>query len=676
MKLHVLLFGLIVGAAFHASAADAPKRPLGMEALAHPEYLPFFYPRGTQTLQFSSHDPTGDNDDGNFQRAFVKYIDANGEYVMFDAYGPGCLCRQQFNTRWVYDERTKKLVLAGAQNSRVRYYFDGERTPRIDMTVGDFFEGKNPSFGAPFAFTSDFKDYKGGDGFVDKTRPAPTFTMQYYPLLFAKRLKVTFVPSEEFKRFLEEDKYIVSYYQYTYHLYPVDTPVFSWTRDPSSSDAARALFRNAGNDPKSSAGNKTTEATVTVAPGKTVTLLDVQGQGSIASLKLRLSPYSEETFFGVRIRMRWDEPAYNGENIIDAHVDMPIGSFFGGGSADFANRGKIPTKKLANLFYGFDGAQGTFYSYWPMPFWKSARIEIVNDSSAPVTVAAAIAQTPKEKFAYPQGDAGHFYAKQTKYSDPGDGLYAIGFHEWGLGHVVGANFFSQNYCMEGDELTFFDGSRSPQIHGNGTEDDHNQGWGGTEYQQPLWGALLNGYQGAYRIYLNDSYVFNHEINVTHETHECGGTNGKTDVVTYFYKTNPSWFALMPETDSLDVGIPESEQAHDYSVKGQTWSGSVRSAYDGYVKNPRAVTFVEEGNGQQTAEVFVDGVKVARPWLVLFNPTTPESQAWVDSEFELPAALTRGKSKLRIEVRYLDSAKADINEFHYWVYSHIPTGVSQ
>lgn len=142
----------------------------------------------------------------------------------------------------------------------------------------------------------------------------------------------------------------------------------------------------------------------------------------------------------------------------------------------------------------------------------------------------------------------------------------------------------------------------------------------------------------------------------------------------------------------------------YKVVGQTWSGSLRTSYDGYVKDPRAVTILEErrafkghsdfsvsinpkyegvrvrrlvsrvGNGMQTAEVFVNGVKVGRSWLVLFNPTTPETQAWVDSEFELPASLTRGKWKLRIEVHHLGSSAGAINEFHYWVLSHAPVSM--
>ena len=38
------------------------------------------------------------------------------------------------------------------------------------------------------------------------------------------------------------------------------------------------------------------------------------------------------------------------------------------------------------------------------------------------------------------------------------------------------------------------------MHGDGTEDDHNQGWGGYAVQQPYWGGLINGFQGGYRLY--------------------------------------------------------------------------------------------------------------------------------------------------------------------------------
>jgi len=55
--------------------------------------LPFL-PAGVQTHQFCSYDRAGDNYDANY---FPLYTETNGECVIFDAMGPGCLYRQQMN---------------------------------------------------------------------------------------------------------------------------------------------------------------------------------------------------------------------------------------------------------------------------------------------------------------------------------------------------------------------------------------------------------------------------------------------------------------------------------------------------------------------------------------------------------------------------------------------------
>src|SRR5690348_8936665 len=55
--------------------------------------LPFLR-TGVQTHQFCSYDRAGDNFDWEY---FPLYTDTNGECVIFDATGPGCLYRQQMN---------------------------------------------------------------------------------------------------------------------------------------------------------------------------------------------------------------------------------------------------------------------------------------------------------------------------------------------------------------------------------------------------------------------------------------------------------------------------------------------------------------------------------------------------------------------------------------------------
>ena len=121
----------------------AADRPLayGFDAMGHPELLPFFLPNGTQTRQFITYDPAGKNQSG-----FFNPYEENGEYVFFDEIGPGCLVRQQMN---VFSKLTQF-----PNEVRIRYYFDDEPKPRIDMTFAEFFGkgGKFPPFTPPLTY--------------------------------------------------------------------------------------------------------------------------------------------------------------------------------------------------------------------------------------------------------------------------------------------------------------------------------------------------------------------------------------------------------------------------------------------------------------------------------------------------------------------------------------------
>ncbi len=79
------------------STIEITRSAPGLPSMRQIEALPLLFPNGTVTKQFSSYDPTGGNGDGNFKSSYTKYIDDNGEFVIFDASGPGCLYRQQYN---------------------------------------------------------------------------------------------------------------------------------------------------------------------------------------------------------------------------------------------------------------------------------------------------------------------------------------------------------------------------------------------------------------------------------------------------------------------------------------------------------------------------------------------------------------------------------------------------
>ena len=121
-------------------------------------------PKNVLSGQTSSHHRNGVNkDEGNF-----LYTDENGESVLFDAAGPGCI-KSIFSTK----------IVSG---TTIKFYFDGEETPTYDMPILDLYNGRHPDFPAPMAscrwlgyFMKD--DAKGGNLMM--------------PIPFDKSLKIT-----------------------------------------------------------------------------------------------------------------------------------------------------------------------------------------------------------------------------------------------------------------------------------------------------------------------------------------------------------------------------------------------------------------------------------------------------------------------------------------------------
>lgn len=656
----------------------------GFEAMAHPESMPLLHLPGTVTKQVLAFDQTGGNNDGNYHRAFVQYIDKNGEAVIFDEYGPGCLYRQQMNV-WVgYGGPTLLLFNPNVTNAKIKYYFDDEPQPRLNVSMDDLFGARREPFTSPFTFQD------------DGTFPIPPrydinrgrFSIMYYPLTFKKRLKITFVPDKNW------DFRGTTWYQNTYIAYAKDAPIESWNDQRLDSKEVRKQWANVGTDPKSTQGNITVKKSLSISKGKEKTVVELNGQGSIGSLKLNLNPFTQETFFNSTLRIYWDG------NKVPA-VDVPLGYFFGAGGKDYLCAEDVFQKKLQSLLFGFDKKTGNLYSYWSMPYWKSARIVIANNSKEDIrSLTCEVQYKEARTLHYPQEATGYFHVKRTVDTDTKVKPFTTAFKESGRGHVVGISFFTEGYDMDGDEFTYIDGSRTPQVHGSGTEDDHNQGWAGTAYQKPLWGALIDGYQGAYRIYMNDNYVFNKEITINYEYSKCKGwpKGGNSDVTIYYYKAASP--AVLELTDELDVANAHSEKAHNYRINGQTKYEELFSSYDGYEQKVDYDTLTDAGrsyngssqfvmklnpdnggirlrkrlnrtgNGVQTANVFVDG-KEAGIWHFVQSSFAPANQSWVESEYEIPASLTQGKSQVDIKMEYLpsDGNNGMISEFYYWTFCY-------
>ncbi len=219
--------------------------PIGLDALGASAFERLADLRtGELATRETSFDRTGGNTDFSQPGNFL-YVDTQGDKVLLDQRGPGALYRIWFTG------------FGAAQE--IHFYFDDEPAPRISMKLADLFSGTKAPFLAPLV----------GDGKV-----ASGGFYSYVPLPFAKALRVTATAgSPDF------------YYHLDTHLYPPDTAVTTFTGTEDSS-AARALWNAAGADPKPPGADVSASATVSIPAGGAVTLLEVDGPRSIASMHL------------------------------------------------------------------------------------------------------------------------------------------------------------------------------------------------------------------------------------------------------------------------------------------------------------------------------------------------------------------------------------------------------
>lgn len=681
------IYGKRVGQALDARVET------GFEQLSRIQRLPLLYPNGTRKNRLISYDAAGGNGFGLLINTFKKYVDKHGDVVIFNAYGPGCLYRQQMNI-W-----GNKGIGTLSKTIRIKYYFDDEPTPRIDAPVNDFFNGDYRPVDTPFTFKS-----------------ARQFAISYYPFTFKKRLKVALSDtsiSRLLKANIDEPQ---NWYQYDYLTYPAGTAVRTWS--PATPDgyenAAKEQWENRGKDPKPATGVQVVEDKVSIEPGHAAVIFDRAGRGSIASIHLKLEPWDEETFYHTCIRMSWD-------GIEQPAIDVPLSYFFGGGGW----KDQFKDKTLKTLLYGFDSQEHSFYCYFPMPYFQKAKIGIVNKSATRID-ELAYSIGVNSLIDYPRNKTGYFMAKVTKdscsggkkivgspkvYSKP----YETAFKETGHGQVVAVNMFSGNYWEDGDEFTYVDGSNTPQIHGDGTEDDFNQGWAGGKYQKPLWGSLNNGVKGSYRIHLDEPYVFYDSIDMHFENttakYRANSPRGRigtpdtvvqTEFMVWYYKAagGPS----LHLTDSIDVGNSVSERQHEFSIAGQRRRETLTDCYDSYesadnygqntddgrafngsISFDAAISPANEGvrlrnkinrkgNGIQLANVYVDGVRLPQPWYILsYSEQAARGDrsfdGWFESEYEIPVKYTKNKRKIRVKVEYARAVNNELNSYFIKVYSY-------
>jgi hypothetical protein len=381
---------------------------------------------------------------------------------------------------------------------------------------------------------------------------------------------------------------------YIYHQFvegiPLSRPIRSWTTDVVPDQDVLNLIARSGTDisPK---GALEHTGKLALERGSIGTIEISQAPAVLRAIEFSAPRRLAVEFGHARIRVFWDGRS-------EPSIDAPLALFFGAGT--LYNRDERPwLVKGFPMNIRFDDERVYLSCYFPMPFFKSAKIEIQGVDSAPIPdvrfrIRALRSRTPPNRLAY-------FHATYRDFPHPEAGRDLVlldtreteGGGSWS-GHFVGNSWiFSERAnlgTLEGDPRFFFDDSSTPQAYGTGTEEWGGGGdyWGGQNMTLPFAGHPVGArnekeakcdedkIESAYRFLLGDLMPFgrNAVIRLEH-----GGENQSTE----HYQTVTYWYGLpsasLIRTDELNIGDLRSESQHHYLSPEASLPYEITSRYE-------------------------------------------------------------------------------------------------
>ncbi len=646
------VLSLNIHEAFDYNSIDNNKIPfdkpsVGVDGLTRISSLPLEC-SNSRTYQYSSRNLSGGNKDGNLGSHFYK--DENGDYVIFEDYGPGCIYRMWLTGnlwRLIWKEEKSQLL------SRIKIYVDDMRRPVINNHFLVFFSGLR----YPFMYPITNFIFQSSGGFVS-----------YMPISYTSHCKIVLTRKPEF-------------FQVTYKKYDTDENIESFNKIEN----IRLLKnqwnkRNLGLEPKEERDTSSIKGHSDISAGENVTLWNHCGSGAIWSFYLDIKPFEQKAVENLWLRIHWDgnpNPA----------VNVPVNQFFGSYYIKDAPRA---------LLVGYIDSK--YYCHIPMPYWSSAKVELHNLGGTDIEVDSEIVFLEEE---YPINKSGYFYSIYNNETTVVGKDYTV-LDIQGAGHYIGITHTMKSSgdfrYMEGDERIHTDGSQTPFIYGTGTEDFYNGGWYfkfGT-FIMPLHGATTYisndniNFSSCYRFMLGDLIPFGKDFffGIEHDDNNIvGGDNYQSVSYLYLY---PKIESVL--TDSFNIGDQDSELQHDYCTDVLSYEKNLTAFYEGdnddvkitdngsYIKNTCSFNMsiskdnqgvllrrrFDQQEGRQLAKVFVDG-KFAGYW---YNLVSNPFKRWADSDILLPESLTSGKSEIKIRVENI----GDVfwSQFDFQIFSIMST----
>ena len=533
--------------------------PVGLDAYRQWDHWP--YQRiGARAYMRSTYDRTGGNEGADASHFLYQLSDTNN--VTLDVAGSGILYFARYNhwhgSPWHY-------VVDGQD-----YLVQETSSAHPNEPVADSVFQPAEAFPPPLAVT--WSTTKGAD-------------LSWVPISFEKSFRMDY----------SRTHYGTGYY--IYHQYVqgarLSQPIRAWDGHTPPDRDVLELLGGAGADIAPT--NNTVDASGALSelgPLETGTVLVLtNAPASIRKLSFTVPVVHATTFGNARLRVTWD-----GRN--QPSIDAPVALFFGAGTL-YNRDGREYLVKAFPAFIRYSAAKVELACFFPMPFFKSARIELVG---APQAAVSNIAWTVRsEPFPEPAANVGYFHATYRDHPNPEPGIDLVlldtrvteGGGDWS-GNFVGTSLIFSDRAvlntLEGDPRFFFDDSQTPQAQGTGTEEWGGGGdyWGGRNMTLPFVGHPagahspkeakddLDKIESAYRFLLADLMPFGKNALIRLE-------HGGRDESTEHYQTVAYWygapFATLAKTDELKVGDPASEAAHNYVSLDASAPYEITSRYE-------------------------------------------------------------------------------------------------
>ncbi len=522
-------------------AQEPPVIPIGLDSYAMWERWP--YQRiGARAYMRSTFDRKGGNAGSDASHFLYQLNDQRN--ITLDVMGPGVLYFARFNhwhgSPWHYEVDGIDHVVSETSTA-----------DPLHPAKGSVFEPAT-LFPPPLSVT--WADTQGAD-------------LSWMPIAFEQRLQMAYTRT----------RYGTGYYIYDTYVggARLSQPIrsFDWKTPPGAK--VLKLIASSGVDRSAGIGREQ-DGVVDVPASGAVSAWSVdKSRGMLRLIEFSVPKSEALSFSKVGLRVTWDGRG-------DPSIDAPMALFYGAGL--FYNReNKVYLVQSFPSVVKYVGDRVVMQCFFPMPFFQSARIELVGNGIEAMTDVrwkvrvAAFTDSPSQ--------VGYFHATHKDFPKPVDGRDMVlldtkateGGGDW-TGLFVGTSFtFSDRAnltTLEGDPRFFFDDAETPQAQGTGTEEWGGGGdyWGGLNMSLPFAGHPVGAkdaktsvsaedkVESAYRFLLADAMPFGKNARIQLE-------HGGEDDSAEHYETVTYWYGLpgasVVKTDELQVGDAASEKAHAY-----------------------------------------------------------------------------------------------------------------